>query len=140
MKILLAVDGSEYTQRMLDYLGTHKESLGANSSYVVLTAVFPVPPHPASFLSGPVLRGYYDDEARKVLDPIRAYLGQHGFAAEYAHRVGRPADEICAFAEQGGFDLIVMGSHGHGALGNLVLGSVATQVLARCSTPVMLVR
>jgi nucleotide-binding universal stress UspA family protein len=33
-----------------------------------------------------------------------------------------------------------MGSHGHGALGNLVMGSVATQVLANCQVPLLLVR
>ncbi|MDP4770616.1 MAG: universal stress protein, partial [Limnohabitans sp.] len=38
------------------------------------------------------------------------------------------------------FDLVVMGSHGHGTLGNLVMGSVATQVLANCKVPVLLVR
>jgi nucleotide-binding universal stress UspA family protein len=33
-----------------------------------------------------------------------------------------------------------MGSHGHTALGNLALGSVATGVLARCKVPVLLIR
>jgi nucleotide-binding universal stress UspA family protein len=36
--------------------------------------------------------------------------------------------------------LIVMGSHGHSSLGNVVLGSVANRVLARCKTPVLLIR
>ena len=36
--------------------------------------------------------------------------------------------------------LIVRGSHGHSSLGNLVMGSVATKVLAGCSTPVLLIR
>ena len=38
------------------------------------------------------------------------------------------------------FDMVVMGSHGHSALGNLVMGSVTTQVLAHCQVPVLLVR
>ena len=37
----------------------------------------------------------------------------------------------------GGFDLIVMGTHGHTALENLVLGSVATKVLAISKVPVL---
>ena len=36
--------------------------------------------------------------------------------------------------------MLVMGSHGHGSLGSLVLGSVASKVLAQCTTPVLLVR
>jgi nucleotide-binding universal stress UspA family protein len=33
-----------------------------------------------------------------------------------------------------------MGSHGHGSLGNLVMGSVATKVMAHTKVPVLLVR
>jgi len=33
-----------------------------------------------------------------------------------------------------------MGSHGHGSLGNLVMGSVATKVMAHTQVPVLLVR
>ena len=47
---------------------------------------------------------------------------------------------IAKLAESGKFDLVVLGSHGHGALGNLVMGSVATQVLANCKVPALLVR
>jgi nucleotide-binding universal stress UspA family protein len=43
-------------------------------------------------------------------------------------------------AEDGEFDLVVMGSHGHSAVVNLVMGSIATQVLAHCKVPVLLVR
>ena len=140
MKILLAVDGSDYTRRMLSYLLTHKESLGPRNAYTVFHAVLPVPPHAASFVSPSMLRSYHEDEARRVIDPIRDMLKGKGVEAEYAHHAGNPAQEICTYAQAGGFDLIVMGSHGHGALGNLVIGSVATQVLARCSIPVLLVR
>jgi nucleotide-binding universal stress UspA family protein len=55
-------------------------------------------------------------------------------------KVGHAGENIAKMAESGKFDLLVMGSHGHGALGNLVMGSVATQVLAHCSVPVLLVR
>ena len=47
---------------------------------------------------------------------------------------------IAKVAESGKFDLLVMGSHGHGAVMNLVMGSVATQVLAHCRVPILMVR
>ncbi len=43
MKILLAVDGSDYTRRMLGYLATHQETLGCGHDYTVLHAVLPLP-------------------------------------------------------------------------------------------------
>ena len=33
-----------------------------------------------------------------------------------------------------------MGSHGHGNLASLVMGSVAMKVMARCKTPLLIVR
>ena len=50
------------------------------------------------------------------------------------------AETIAALADKGKYDLLMMGSHGQGSLGNLVLGSVATKVMALCDTPVLLVR
>jgi nucleotide-binding universal stress UspA family protein len=43
-------------------------------------------------------------------------------------------------ADTGKFDMLVMGSHGHGVFGNLVMGSVATQVLSQSKVPVLMVR
>jgi nucleotide-binding universal stress UspA family protein len=55
-------------------------------------------------------------------------------------KVGAAGEVIAKAADSGKFDLLVMGSHGHSALGNLVMGSVATKVLAHCGVPVLLVR
>jgi len=140
MKILLAVDGSDYTRRMLDYLTTHQETLGSGHDYTVLHAVLPLPHRAAALAEPERVHGYYEDDARMVLEPIRAFLAEHGVKAKFVHRMGHPAEEIASYAQAGKFDLLVMGSHGAGALKNLVLGSVATQVLARCTVPVLLVR
>jgi nucleotide-binding universal stress UspA family protein len=55
-------------------------------------------------------------------------------------QVGPVAKVIAALADKDRFDLLVMGSHGHGRLGALVMGSVATKVLASCRTPALIVR
>ena len=39
-----------------------------------------------------------------------------------------------------GYDMIIMGSHGHGALGRVLMGSVSSDVLAKCGIPVLLIR
>ena len=140
MRILLAVDGSEYTARMLDYLAAHKEWSQAGHAFTVFNAVLPVPHRAAAFAGPDLVHSYYDDEARVVLEPVRAALAAHDIEAVFAHKVGHAADEIAAYAENGKFDLLVMGSRGQGALSNLVLGSVAMKVLARCAVPVLLVR
>jgi len=140
MKILVAVDGSPFTKRMLAYLTAHDEFPGRAHEYTVLHTVPPVPPRAAAVLEKATLDGYYKDEADKVFKPIRTFLGKQGIEANFVFKVGHAAETIAAFSDKGRFDLLVMGSHGHGSLTNLVMGSVATKVLAKCKTPVLLVR
>ena len=140
MKILVPVDGSSYTKRMLAYLVAHDEWLGNAHHYTVLHAVPAVPPRAASVLDKAVLKSYYDDEAEKVLKTVRTFFEKQKVRAEFVSKVGPAADVIAAAANKGKFDLLLMGSHGHGTLGNLVLGSVATKVMSQTDVPVLLVR
>jgi nucleotide-binding universal stress UspA family protein len=140
MKILIAVDGSAFTKRMLAYLTAHDEFPGRGHDYTVLHTVAPVPPRAAAALDKGTLDAYYDEEATKVFKPIRAFLGKQGLEAGYVHKVGHASDVIAQTAEKGKYGLLVMGSHGHGSLANLVLGSVATKVMAKCGVPVLLIR
>ena len=55
-------------------------------------------------------------------------------------RIGNPVEQILSAAHKGNFDLIIMGTHGHGKLGESIIGSVAGEVIRRCSRPVMVVR
>jgi nucleotide-binding universal stress UspA family protein len=140
MRILLAVDGSEYTKRMLAYLGAHEELIGSKNVLTILTVVAPVPPHVTQFIGADTLATYYADQAELVLQPIRRYAAQHGWNWTTRHDIGHVAENIAKAADSGEHDLVILGSHGHGALGSLVLGSVASGVLARCKTPLLIVR
>ena len=140
MKILIAADGSNYTKRMLAYLAVHDEWLGAAHSYTVLTVSPPVPPRAAAVLDKELLKNYYTDENERVFKAIRVFFKKHGINAEFVAKVGHAAETIAKLAEQGKFDLLLMGSHGHSTFGSLVMGSVTTKVLSQCKTPVLLVR
>jgi len=140
MQILVAADGSRYTKRMLAYLAAHDEWLGASHQYTVMTVVMAMPSRAAEVLGKDVAKSYYEDEAAKVFKPIRAFLSRQGISAIFVSKVGHAAELIGKQAESGRYDLLMMGSHGHGNLTSLVMGSVATQVLARCRTPLLLVR
>jgi nucleotide-binding universal stress UspA family protein len=140
MKILVAVDGSSYTKRMLAYLAAHDEWLGGAHQYTVLHAVPAVPPRAAAVLEKDLLKSYYADEGEKVLKTVRSFFGKQGIQAEYINKVGSAAEVIGAAASKGKFDLLMLGSHGHSAIANLIMGSVTTKVMASCNTPVLLIR
>jgi nucleotide-binding universal stress UspA family protein len=55
-------------------------------------------------------------------------------------RIGEASKVILDAARDGGFDLVVMGTHGRTGLSHLVLGSVAERVLRRAPCPVLTVR
>jgi nucleotide-binding universal stress UspA family protein len=140
MKILVAADGSKFTKKMLAYLAAHDEWLGAQHQYTVLTVDPPLPPRAAAALTKKIVQDHYAEGAEKVFKPIRTFLARQGIDAQYVHRVGEPGDEIATLARKGGFDLLMMGSHGHGAIARMVLGSVASRVLASCEVPLLIVR
>ena len=140
MKILLAVDGSSYTKKMLAYLTTHDELFGVHNDYTVLTVQPALPPRARAAVGKEVVDSYYADETGKIMAPVAEFLARHGIKVNSEWKVGPVGETIANFADEGKFDLLIMGSHGHGVLGNLVMGSVATQVLAHSKVPVLLVR
>jgi nucleotide-binding universal stress UspA family protein len=140
MKILLACDGSEYTRKMIEYVQNQRGLFDASHEYTVFNAQTPLPPHAASAVGSHATHGYYEEEAHKVIDPLLERLQRQGLRATSAWKAGPLGETISEFAQKNGFDLIIMGSHGHGALGRLLMGSVASRVLAHCTVPVLLVR
>jgi len=140
MKILVPVDGSPFTKRMLAYLAAHDEWLGGAHQYTLLHVAPAVPPRAAAVLDKAVLQAHYAEESEKVFKPIRTFFAKQKLPAEFVAKVGHAADTIAALAGKGKFDLIMMGSHGHGILGNVVLGSVTTKVMAHCEVPVLVIR
>ena len=138
MKVLLAVDGSDYTKRMLAYLATHEELLGKADAFTALTVVPAIPPRALAFVDPSIVQEYYTSEAEHVLEPVRRYAAQKGWPVTAEHRAGHAGDVIAEVAESGRYDLVIMGSHGHSALAGAVLGSVTVRVLARCKAPLLI--
>ena len=141
MKILFAVDGSP---QALAALETLVEKFGFFRETPKLTLINVHPPVPykvaASWVGKEAIDRYYDDESEAALASARKLLALRGIPFEVDKRVGVAPDEIVARAGSGSFDIIAMGTHGHTALANLVMGSVATRVLASSKVPVLLMK
>lgn len=140
MKIVLAVDGSVYTKRMLSHIAAHDELVGSHNEFVALNVTAQVPPHAARFLPHETLQQYYADEGEKVLKPVREFAAMQGWTLRERHAVGNPGDALVEIVNEEGPNLLIMGSHGHGAFTSAVLGSVSARLLAHTKVPVLLVR
>lgn len=120
--ILVPLDGSLEAQSALPYamaLAT------AGTELVLLTVVRDDDDRPS---------------ARAALEQAaeRARVSGHEVRTEVV--VGDPAEGILAAAASSGADMIVMASHGRGAVGRLIHGSVADRVAREATVPTMVVR
>jgi nucleotide-binding universal stress UspA family protein len=140
MKALLAVDGSDYTKKMLAYLVTHEELLGPNPQLFVLNVQPKVTARAARFLDRTTIENYYRSASEEILSPVGKFLERRNADFDTDYRAGHPAEEILKFAKRKKVDIIVMGSRGQGAISTFMLGSVAQKVLTLSDVPVLIVR
>ncbi|MGA0848743.1 MAG: universal stress protein [Chthoniobacterales bacterium] len=143
-KLLVPVDFSDTQGRLLAAAEAEAKIRGA--SLFLLHVIEPAA-EVAGFETDPEmmrLRIGQDLEAEQRIEGERIkelakQVEARGFKCESTVRFGLPADEILSVAAEHGADLLVMGSHGHGALYHLFTGSVVTGVLKRASCPVLVV-
>ncbi len=87
----------------------------------------------------PALKQRLEDEAEKRMATLASqYEGK--VSIDRSARVGTPWVEITEDARERDVDLIVMGTHGHGAVAEALLGSVADRVVRHAPCPVLTVR
>ena len=77
--------------------------------------------------------------AAERLEKIRTHVAGHALAVETELAGGAPVQAIVDAAARFGADFIVMGSHGHNALYDLVIGSTTHGVLKRAKCPVIII-
>jgi nucleotide-binding universal stress UspA family protein len=145
VKILFAVDGSDYTVKAAQYIATHFQGHQEALELHLLHARLPIPHGHAleqaeRLLGGNVDDRYYKEEAEAALATAEQILRKHNIPFKSTYKVGDIAEAINDYASTKKIDMIAMGSHGHGAFKNLLMGSVVSEVLALASIPVLVVR
>jgi nucleotide-binding universal stress UspA family protein len=141
MKILLAADNSDYTRRAARHLVTHLSWFAQAPEVHVLHVHPPIPyPGAAARAGKAAIEQYLKEDSESALRMATKELDKAKIAYTATWVTGKVAEQIAAFVKKNKVDLVVMGSHGEGALSNLVLGSVATKVIATVKTPVLIVR
>jgi nucleotide-binding universal stress UspA family protein len=140
-RILVPLDQSHVAEIVVPLVAAVARGAGAT---VRLLLVAPVPQNRVSE-DGRVV-AYTDQEMARLeaegLDYLRTVEMQFGSRGdvECVVRFGDPVDEILREADAFGADLIAVTTEGRSALGRVVLGSVAEQVVRKADAPVMLMR
>lgn len=140
--VLVPLDGSTFAETALPVAA---RLVGAATGRLhLLLANQPVLPVVGMWemVSGPdQLNEAQSKRESAYLEKTAAALGQVGEGPVRIHHAqGTPGEAICAEAGRIGADLIVMATHGRGALGRIWLGSVADYVIRHTSVPVLLLQ
>lgn len=131
LKILIPVDGSSYSMKGVEYVACLTYPFKESLERITLLRVVNV----AVYMER--LKGGIDPEveANQILSDTKKVFVDAGFSEgliETAIAIGKPAEEILKKANEGGYNLIVMGRKGRTAFKDIVIGGVSSTVLQRC--------
>jgi nucleotide-binding universal stress UspA family protein len=141
--LLLATDGSELAEKAVAQGLDLAKALKAKVTVVTVTKPWPAAPY--GTIPTPSLIDLYEktsaENAVGILASASEAAKRAGVAWVALHVKDKyPAEGIIATAKEKGCDLIVMASHGRGAVGRLLLGSEALKVLTLSTLPVLICR
>ncbi len=134
--ILVPVDFSDVTSALIESAKTFARAFG---SHIILINVMPVPNMAisGSELSEPFVREVRGDY--ESLNELNEALLSAGVKVSLEQHEGDPVGLILKQARDHKVDMIIMGSHGHGAIYNLLVGSVTQGVLKSANIPVLVI-
>ena len=134
-KILCATDGTDHSAHAIELAAQMAAKFGAKLSICAVNVA-------RGGARGPLIYSWEDDEVKKVLDAAAAAAKMAGAPAveELVLRSREAAAAIVQYAEDNGFDHIVVGTGDKRGVSRLVLGSVAADVAGRAHCSVTVAR
>ena len=142
-KILVPLDGSELAEKVLPHVTALAKGSGTEvtlASVVQLTMGAAGAKLEAMPEAAAERKAALKAEALIYLEKVQRDLKDRGVTAHCAALQGDVASQLIAFAEQKGFDLIAMATHGRSGIDRFVMGSIAEKVVRGTVKPVLLVR
>lgn len=138
--VLAAVDFSDVTPHVLNAAKAHALAF---KSKVILLHVSDPEPYMVGFEPGPVKErpsiAKKFHEEHKGLEKAKQPFIDAGIAVTALHIQGLATEKILLEIERQNTDLVIVGSHGHGTIHNLLIGSVATGMLKSSPCPVLII-
>lgn len=138
-KILIPVDASESAKHAAKYAASMAIDIPELQLHL-LNVQAPLETRVHANFTAQEIKNIQATEAQRVLQPVMQLLDEAGVPYRAEWRVGDIAPTITGYADEIGCEAIVMGTHGMGAVVNLVMGSVVTKVVHLATVPVTLVK
>ncbi|ADQ15767.1 universal stress protein [Halanaerobium hydrogeniformans] len=151
-KILVAVDGSDSSKRAAEKAAELALSLDSEVTLIHVHTETAKPPtdqfnEVASYLSAETLAEIMDqkeerirNEKEKIVEEAAVFFDKKGIEINKEVLYGDPADVVCDYAEENGFDLIVLADKGQGKVKRFLLGSISDKVVRHANISVLIVK
>ena len=134
-RILVAVDGSEYMDIIVDQAISMGRICNSTIFVINVIALFP-----ETLAYAPQIEKEVSENTKELLDSVKARIEKENIACETIVRSdAQPHQPIIEEAKEKNIDLIVMGTRGVTGLRKVFLGSVAQKVIGYAPCPVMVV-
>jgi nucleotide-binding universal stress UspA family protein len=138
-RILVPVDGSDEALRALEHAVRVARLIGEAEIHLINVQP-PISGSVGTFVGNENVARFHQEESDNALAAARKLLEREGMAGHETVRIGSASQQIADHAKEIPCDQIVMGTRGLGAIGSLVLGSIATQVVHLTEVPVTLIK
>ncbi len=138
-KILIAVDASPFGAHAAEVGLDLARSLQAEAAYVTVVDPASAQSIAGSGISVEEWMTAANRDAASLLAAFRDRASVQPPALTFLEH-GKPAEQIVKAATEWGASMIVLGTHGRGAVGNMLIGSVAQGVTHHACCPVLIVR
>ena len=139
-KILVPIDGSEYSEKAMDMARIIGSTM--NSEITILNVIRPMLDY--KYVHN---KDFHKEEERmlvsqsnKLLQEAQKTFEDYTGEVKSIYKRGDPVDEIVKYAEEGKFDLLIMGSRGLGSFSRTLLGSISDKVIHHVKTSVLIVK
>jgi len=141
-RVLIPVDGSDCSLRAVDYLiaESDRRAMPDDVEVHLLNVQVALRGDIGHFISHEQIAAHQRDESDKALREPQARLAGAHIRLTVHTEVGHVAEVIARLADELNCDHIVMGTHGRGALADLLVGSTTIRVVHRARMPVVLVK
>lgn len=134
-RIAAAVDFTSADGPVLSHAVSLSRSAGRHGLVVLLHVV----ESGGVRLLGKELGDHETETDRERLELYAAELAEQGVAAEWDLGFGEPVDQLIALVHQHRPDIVVLGSHGHRAIGDFIKGTSVDRLRHRLDVPVLVV-
>jgi len=139
-KILVAVDNSDHSQKVLAEAAKFAAALDAEVELLTVYLDFPSKTPQLALTDLGAISTFSEDTINENLEKAAEKLREKGIEVKTVVGKGHPAQVICDYVKKGNYSYVVIGNRGLGGLSEFMLGSISNRVANCAETAIIIIK